>query len=146
VSAVVDGVIEVRVDASPELLEELRSALKEEREYVKEQDFLTYVLLLGFCLHDGERRREELEAAGKETKEVYGQMYQELARFLEAYATTHHTLAEAARDDQTGRIVNVALRREVTATRNYLVPRLEREREQLLLRQKALLRALGERR
>lgn len=139
-----DGVLEVRVNAPPELLEELRSALKEEREYVKEQDLLAYVFLLGLYLEDGERRRAGLEAAGMGTGEIYQGLHKELARVQGDYAAAHFALASAARDHQTGDFVNAGLRREIAATRNILLPRLEKQRDRLRRRREALLHALGE--
>jgi len=144
VIALAEKVVEVRIDAPPELLEKLRSALEEEREYTRERDLLAYVLLLGLYLRENERRRKQMAGAGRGTQEIYEAMYRELASSQGAYASAHHAFAESARDGQTGRIVNEALRREVAATRDYLLPRLEREREQLLRRRDALLRALGE--
>lgn len=135
-------VIEVRIDAPPGLLERIRTALETENEYQKEQDLLSYVLLLGLHLEEGERVRAGLEAA-EEPEEVYQALYRELARVQGAYAAAHYAMAEAAHDDQTGRMVSGALRREVAATKGYLLPRLEKERDQLLQRREALLHALG---
>jgi hypothetical protein len=137
-----DEVIEVGVEAPPELLESLRAALKEESEYTREEDLLAYALLLGLHLEALEDRREELEGAGMDPQGVYDAMYAELVRLEGAYARTRHALAEAARDYQTGRMTNVALRREVAATKTILLPRLEEERVRLRQRRKALLRAL----
>ena len=132
-----EEITQVEVGVRPELLAELRRALEHEEEYPKERDLLSYVLLLGLELAELERRREDRDAGPDE-------LYQELADYQGAYARLHHAFAEAARDDQTGRMVNSALRREVAATKEYLVPRLEREREQLGRRREALLGALGE--
>lgn len=137
-----DAVIEVRVDAPPELLESLRAALEEEREYTREGDLLAYAQLLGFHLEALENRKEELEEAETNPQGVYDAMYAELTRLEGAYARTRHAFAEAARDYQTGRMTNVALRREIAATRTLLIPRLEEERDRLWQRRAALLRAL----
>lgn len=142
-NALNEEVVEVRINAPPDLLERLREAMASENEYQKEQDLLSYVLLLGLHIEEGERVRAELEAAGMGTEEIYQALYEELARVQGAYAAAHYAMAEAARDDQTGRMVNGALRREVSATKGYLLPRLEKERDQLLRRREALLCALG---
>ncbi|MBX6762178.1 MAG: hypothetical protein K6T51_01115 [Rubrobacteraceae bacterium] len=123
--------------APPEaLLERLGAALESEEEYPRERDLFSYVFLLGLAL-------SELDARPEDDPE---QLYQELADYQGAYARLHHSLAEAARDDQTGRMINSALRREVAATREYLIPRLESERERLGRRREALRMALAERR
>jgi hypothetical protein len=136
-----EKVTQVEIDIRPEVLAELRRALEHEEEYPKERDLLSYILLLGLELVELERRREGYDAG---SDELYQELYQDLADCQGEYARLHHAFAEAARDDQTGRMVNSALRREVAATREYLIPRLERERKQLRRRREALLDALGE--
>lgn len=138
------GAVEISLDVRPDLLERLRSALRKEREYPREQDLLTYVLLLGFGLFDVERRRRNLEAAGRERREVHAALYRELANLQGAYAAERYAFAEAARDAKVGNIANEGLRRLVFATREHLLPRHRESRGRLLERRDALLRALGE--
>lgn len=93
-------------------------------------------------MEDAERRRVDLEAAGMESQEVHQALYRKLSQVLGAYASARFALAEAARDHRTGGFVNVGLQRKNAATRNVLLPRLEEDRDQLLRRKEALLRAL----
>ena len=137
-------IVELEIEVPQKMLERLKRALAKDKEYTKENDLFAYILLLGFYLKALQRTREELEEEGKGVEEIYQVMYEELARVQSEYAREHFSFAEAARDEQTGRMVNSALRKEVSATRNYLLPRLQKEREQLLERKEALLQALGE--
>lgn len=139
-----DELLEIRIEPSRETLDLLADALAEDSEYNMEQDLLAYALLLGFHLETLENSRDALEQNGEQQREVYEAMYQELARAQAAYARSHSSFAESASDYQTGRMVNPALKLEVAATRNHLIPRLEGKRDQLLERREALLRALRE--
>lgn len=140
-----DGEIrEIRVNAPQETSSLLAEALAVDGEYDRERDLLAYALLLGFHLETLEWSRDKLRERGEDPREVYRTMYEELARVQAKYARDHFSLAESARDDLTGRMVNTALRREVAATRKHLIPRLESQRDQLLQRRAALLRALGD--
>jgi hypothetical protein len=103
------------------------------------------VFLLGLYLREVEARRADLEAAGKETEEIYQTLHRELGQVQGAYASARFALAEAARDHHTGGFVNVSLRRENAVTCNVQLPRLEGQRDQLWRRREALLRTLGER-
>lgn len=137
-----EEIIEIHTDAPPYLLGKLQETPETEHEFPDEPDLLSYILLLGLHLEAGERVRAELEAAGDEPDEVYQTIYGELARAQADYSSAHYAMAEAARDDRTGRMVNGALRREVAALKGYLLPRLESERDQLLQRREALMLAL----
>lgn len=139
-----EKILEIQIDAPPGLVEQLRLALEQEKEYPKERDLLSYVFLLGLYLDEVEARKAEVEAAGAGTEEIYQALYKELTQVQGAYASARFALAEAARDHQTGGFVNVGLQREVTATHNVRLPRLEGKRDELLRRREALLRALGE--
>ncbi len=137
-------ILDLKIDVPQKMLERLKNALVEDKEYSRENDLLAYALLLGLHLKALKSSREAMEEEGKAVKEIYQAMYEELARAQSDYARESFSFAEAARDDQTGRMVNSALRKEVSATKNYLIPRLKKEREQLLRRKEALLRALEE--
>ena len=141
----VDGeILEIRIDASREVPGLLGDALAGDGEYAREEDLLAYTLLLGFYLETLEESKAALEENGKQLREVYRAMYEDLARVQAAYARSHFSFAESAGDYKTGKMVNTALGREVAATRNHLIPRLEGKRDQLLKRREALLRALKE--
>lgn len=139
-----EEVVEVQFDAPPELLERLRAALETEEEYPKEADLMAYVVLLGFHLEEVKRLRNIREERNASSEEVYRAAYADLARVQAAYARTRHSFAEAAQGYETGRMTNVALGREVAATKTMLVPRLESQRDRLRERRKALKEALEE--
>lgn len=134
------NIVEIQVNAPAELLTRLRAAFEDEEQYVNEEDLFTYALLLGFHLEELRRCGEAPE--GDDPEAFYQEMYEELARLRAAYAQKHYSFAEAARDYQTGKFANPALRREIAATKNALIPNLRNLLDQLRRRRDALLRTL----
>ncbi len=139
-----DELLEIRIDPSRETPRLLEGALAKDGEYAREEDLLAYALLLGFYLETLENSRDALEQNGEQRQEVYEAMYEDLARTQAACARSHFSFAESAGDYQIGKMVNPALKLEVAATRNHLIPRLEGQRDQLLERREALLQVLGD--